>query len=82
MLSSILAKLGGVENDSEIPEDISFLIRDVEELNAFERKLNMDKNLEKLTVSHLITLHIIFVCGVEFKFSYYKYEIIECILHY
>ena len=31
---------------TEIPEDISFPIRDVEELNSFERKLNMDKNLE------------------------------------
>ena len=37
MLSSILAKLGGVENNSEIQEETSFPIRDVEELNAFER---------------------------------------------
>ena len=55
MLSSIPAKLGNVENDSEIPEDISFPIRDVEELNAFEGELNMDRNIEKLIVSHLIT---------------------------
>ena len=42
----------------------------------------MDKNVEKLIASHLITLYIIFVCGVEFKFSNYMYEIIECTLHY
>ena len=41
-----------------IPEDISFPIGDVEELNSFERKVNVDKNLEKLIVSHLITLYI------------------------
>ena len=82
MLSSLLAKLGDVENDSEIPEHISFPIRDVEELNAFEGNLNMDRNLEKLIVSRLVTLYIIFVCGVEFKFSTYMYKIIECILHY